>query len=307
MPTPPDTAVRQKSSNGAQEYTRHIANRVRGIRAQRGASRKLLAQHARISERYLAQVEQGQANISIALLWQIAQALGTDPVTLLSEQPEQANSAALLVEFVTTLNQAQQHEALTLLQKHFAPAPETRRGVALVGLRGAGKSTLGEILAQRVRLPFVQLRDIIERIGNMAVDEIFSLGGQHTYQRLERQAVEHVRDNYHGVILETGGSLVSAGDSYSMLRRHFFTVWVKAEPEEHMQRVIAQGDFRPIAGNDGAMDDLRRILREREGSYRAADYTLNTSARSAADCVEELISVLPQLSAAQEDTRPSPL
>jgi XRE family aerobic/anaerobic benzoate catabolism transcriptional regulator len=153
-------------------------------------------------------------------------------------------------------------------------------------------------------VPFVQLTDIIERIGNMAVDEIFSLGGQQTYRRLEKQAVEHVRDNYAGVILETGGSLVSAGDSYSTLRRHFFTVWVKAQPEEHMQRVVAQGDLRPIDGNDAAMDDLRRILQEREASYRAADYVLNTSERRPEDCIEELIAVLPQSSAVKEDPHP---
>jgi len=292
--TKANIAVPQKASNGAQEYTRHIADRVRGMRAQRGASRKLLARHARISERYLAQVEQGQANISIALLWQIAQALGTDPVTLLSEQPENDSTATLLAEFVETLNDTQRREALRLLRERFFAVPESRQGIALVGLRGAGKSTLGGLLAQRTALPFVQLTDIIECIGNMAVEEIFSLGGQQTYRRLEKQAVEHVRDNYAGVILETGGSLVSAGDSYSALRRHFFTVWVKAQPEEHMQRVVAQGDLRPIDGNDTAMDDLRRILQEREASYRAADYVLNTSARSPEDCIEELIAVLPQ-------------
>jgi XRE family aerobic/anaerobic benzoate catabolism transcriptional regulator len=304
MTTRANTAVPQKAPNGAQEYTQHIADRVRGMRAQRGASRRLLARHARISERYLAQVEQGQANISIALLWQIAQALGTDPVTLLSKQRENDSTATLLAEFVETLSETQRRAALRLLRERFAAAPDSRHGVALVGLRGAGKSTLGGLLAQRTALPFVQLTDIIERIGNMAVDEIFSLGGQQTYRRLEKQAVEHVRDNYAGVILETGGSLVSAGDSYSTLRRHFFTVWVKAQPEEHMQRVVAQGDLRPIDGNDAAMDDLRRILQEREASYRAADYVLNTSERRPEDCIEELIAVLPQSSAVKEDPHP---
>jgi XRE family aerobic/anaerobic benzoate catabolism transcriptional regulator len=215
-------------------------------------------------------------------------------VTLLSEQRDNDSTTALLAELIATLNEPQRHEALRLLRERFAAATDSRKGVALVGLRGAGKSTLGGLLAQRTALPFVQLTDIIERIGNMAVEEIFSLGGQQTYRRLEKQAVEHVRDNYAGVILETGGSLVSAVDSYSTLRRHFFTVWVKARPEEHMQRVVAQGDLRPIDGNDAAMDDLRRILREREASYQAADYVLNTSARSPDDCIEELVSVLPR-------------
>jgi len=299
--------VTRKTSKGAQEYTRQIAHRVRGIRAQRGASRKLLAQHASISERYLAQVEQGQANISIALLWQIAQALDTDPVTLLSDQPRPESTADLLSEFAATLTGAQQDEALKLLHRHFAGPPESRRGIALVGLRGAGKSTLGRLLAQRTGLPFVQLTDVIERIGNMAVQEIFSLGGQQTYRRLEKQAVEYVRSNYNGVILETGGSLVSANDSYSTLRRHYFTVWVKARPEDHMQRVIAQGDLRPIAGSDGAMHDLRRILREREASYQAADYILNTSQRDAEECIAELVDAVPQFSVPREEGRRSTL
>ncbi len=113
------------------------------------------------------------------------------------------------------------------------------------------------------------------------------------YRRLEQQAVAHVRDTYSGVVVETGGSLVSATDTYRLLRRHFFTVWVKARPEEHMQRVIAQGDLRPMAGNDSAMEDLQRILQEREPQYRAADFILDTSARTAADCVEELLAAVP--------------
>lgn len=285
-------AASRKSANGAQAYTRQIADRVRGMRAQRGVSRKSLAQHARISERYLAQVEQGQANISIALLWQIAQALGTDPVALMSDRPA-TESTTLLSGYLATLSDAQRQEALLLLRSRFTPTPDAYRGIALIGLRGAGKSTLGAMLAERTGLPFVQLTDIIEQIGNMAVDEIISLGGQQTYRRLEKQAIEHVQANYRGVILETGGSLVSAGDTYGALRQRFFTVWVKAEPEEHMQRVIAQGDFRPIAGNEDAMKDLRRILQEREAAYRAADYTLTTSARSPADCIDELVAAMP--------------
>ena len=225
-------------------------------------------------------------------LLQIAQARGTDPVALMSDQSA-AESTTLLNGFLATLSDAQRQEALVLLRSHFAPAPDAYRGIALVGLRGAGKSTLGTMLAQRTGLPFLQLTDIIEQIGNMAVEEVFSLGGQQTYRRLEKQAVEHVRDNYRGVILETGGSLVSASDTYSTLRRHFFTVWVKAEPEEHMQRVIAQGDFRPLAGNEDAMEDLRRILHEREAAYRAADYTIMTSARNPADCIDELMVAVP--------------
>ena len=269
------------------------------MRAQRGVSRKSLAQHARISERYLAQVELGQANLSIALLWQIAQALGTDPVALMSDQSA-TESTTLLNGYLATLSDAQRQEALALLRSHFTPAPDAYRGIALIGLRGAGKSTLGAMLGERTGLPFVQLTDVIEQIGNMAVAEVFSLGGQQTYRRLEKQAVEHVRDNYRGVILETGGSLVSAGDTYSTLRRHFFTVWVKAEPEEHMQRVIAQGDFRPIAGNEDAMEDLRRMLHERKAAYRAADYTISTSARNPADCIDELMATVPYSETADE-------
>ncbi len=293
LPAGGEGAALRRGASGAQAYNRHIANRVRGIRAQRGVSRKLLAQHAGVSERYLAQIEQGQANLSIALLWQIAQALDTDPLTLLSEEVSATDTATLLQAFIAQLDEAQQQEAFALLRERFEAARDAQQGIALLGLRGAGKTTLGRLLARRTGLPFVQLTDVIERIGNMAIEEIFSLGGQPMYRRLEKQAVACVRDDYRNVILETGGSLVSAADTYSLLRRHFFTVWVRALPEEHMQRVIAQGDLRPMAGNTSAMEDLQQILQEREPLYRAADHVLETSARSVDDCIEELARLVP--------------
>ena len=293
LPAGGEGAALRRGASGAQAYNRHLANRVRGMRAQRGVSRKLLAQHAGVSERYLAQIEQGQANLSIALLWQIAQALDTDPLTLLSEEASATDNATLLQAFIAQLDEAQQQEAFALLRERFGAARDAQQGIALLGLRGAGKTTLGRLLARRTGLPFVQLTDVIERIGNMAVEEIFSLGGQPMYRRLEKQAVACVRGDYRNVILETGGSLVSAADTYSLLRRHFVTVWVRALPEEHMQRVIAQGDLRPMAGNTSAMEDLQQILQEREPLYRAADHVLETSARSVDDCIEELARLVP--------------
>jgi len=261
------------------------------MRAKRGMTRKQLGQYSGISERYLAQLETGKANISIALLWQVAQAMDIAPHELLPDAARAAITLQPLRQFLEQLTPEQEQAAHALLLKHFVNPEGAVRGVALIGLRGAGKTTLGKRLAEAVGVPFIRISDVIEQLGGMSISELFSLGGQRTYRRLEREALQHVLDNYETSVIEAGGSLVSEKNTYNELLGSFYTVWVRATSEEHMNRVVVQGDLRPVEASREAMDDLKRILTERESDYRAANHTLETSGRSVDDCLDELMGM----------------
>lgn len=271
-------------------YIQRIGERVRGVRAQRGITRKDLAKHSGVSERYLAQVETGKANMSISMLWRIAEAMDVGMGDLLPGNESSGIDLAPLRDFIGRLGRDEQKEAYKLLLKHHAGPQGQVGGVALVGLRGAGKTTLGSRLAEEFEIPFVKLSDVIERLAGMEISEVFSLRGQRTYRRLERQALKEVLEKYDKVVLEVGGSLVSEKQTFDLLLGSFFTVWLRASPEEHMRRVAEQGDFRPMEGKmDEAMEDLKHILAERGPYYQAANYTLDTTGRSADDCLQELM------------------
>ncbi|MCC5809560.1 MAG: helix-turn-helix transcriptional regulator [Ectothiorhodospiraceae bacterium] len=266
-----------------------VSERVRALRARRGMTRKDLSRHSDISERYLAQLESGAANPSIAVLLRIAYAMDVDFRELLPGRSEPGLRLTPLVEMLQRLSPDQEQEAYELLSKHFSRHQGPCRGIALIGLRGAGKSTLGARLAARFNVPFIRLGEMVERMGGMELGELFSLGGQKAYRRLERQALQRVIDSHPLAVVEAGGSLVSEPETFQLLRASYHTVWVRAVPEDHMSRVISQGDLRPMAGdNEEAMEDLRRILAEREPYYRTANAMLETSGRSIEDCLEEL-------------------
>lgn len=281
-------------------YITGIGERTRGLRAERGMSRKDLSKHSGISERYLAQLEGGQANISVTLLWQIAEALGVDFQELLPSGDLPKIRLKPLVSFLERLSEDQQKAAYSLLRKTFTESPGPTQGIALLGLRGGGKTTLGKGLAAELGLPFIHLGDLIEELGGMKTAELFSLGGQKAYRRLEHQAVREVIERRGPVVLETGGSLVSEQATYNDVLSTFYTVWIKASPEEHMNRVIAQGDLRPMKDSTEAMSDLRRILTERESNYSAANYVLDTSGRSVEECLAELVEQCKDFGSARE-------
>ena len=270
---------------------------LRAARAARGMNRRTLARDAGVSERYLAEIENGKANLSLQLLCRIAKAMDLEPLHLL--QNRERRPAPALDTFLARLTARQQAEALTLLNRHFGrhfgPEPRPCCGIALIGLRGAGKSSLGMALAKRRNRPFLRLGAIIQDLGGMCTEEIFSLGGQPLYRRLERQALEQtIRQAIRQegpVVLETGGSLVSETGTFRRLLEHFHTIWIEASPEEHMNRVIAQGDLRPMRNNDEAMEDLRRILAAREPLYRTAHARLNTSGKSFEESLESLTTL----------------
>jgi len=284
QPSPDESGVAELEFD---RYVNAIGKRIRGIRARRGMTRKDLAKHSVISERYLAQAESGKANISIALLWRIAQALQVKLIELLPEDGAEAIHPPL-VTFLRRLPPDQQAAAHIALQERFA-TPVTRvHGVALIGLRGAGKSRLGELLAEQFGVPFIRIGDVIEEIAGMKIGELFSLGGQKGYRRFEKRALEHVIGHHPVAVVEAGGSIVSQAETLGLLLDSYYTVWIKASPAEHMKRVMAQGDTRPMEGSEQAMEDLVRILAEREPEYRLAHYILDTSGRSILDCCQDL-------------------
>lgn len=287
---PPSTAdIDQKAAEEA-TYMASIGDRVRIIRARRGIARKQLSSQSDVSERYLAQVESGKANISIVLLHRLARAMMV-PVTDLLPSSDQPNLPKPLMELMQRLEPEQLDEALHLLGQHFEPQRRQRSGIALIGLRGAGKSSLGRCLADAFELPFIGISDVVEQLSGMKPSELIALGGQAAYRPLEREALEYVMAEYPLSVVEAGGSLVSEPDTFQRLLNNYYTVWLKASPDEHMQRVIKQGDMRPMQSSGRAMDDLKRILVEREVDYRKADYALNTSKRSIDECISELITV----------------
>lgn len=269
-------------------FIQSLGIRVRESRARHGMSRKALALNAEVSERYLAQVESGETNPSIIVLRHVAHALGISLIELL--EPRQSSPEYRLISgFLEQLSPGRLEEALLRLMRDFGNEDAARRKrIALVGLRGAGKSSLGRALAGELSLPFVELNSAIEAEAGMNLNEVFMLYGQPGYRRLERRCLESFIAQHASAVITVGGGIVSEAETFNLLLMNCFTVWVKASPEEHMSRVIAQGDFRPMEGSTEAMEDLRRILLARESLYSKADFTLDTTGRRPEDCLAQL-------------------
>ena len=262
---------------GDAEFLRALGKRVREIREQRGMARKILARDADVSERYLAQLEGGEGNISIVLLRRVVLALGISLVELLSDDRRSVEHR-LIRRFLERLPEHRLEEVVFRLMRDFGFQESARKQrIALIGLRGAGKSTLGNLLASELQLPFVELDREIEREAGIGLDEVFSLYGQSGYRRMERRSLERIIQSHARAIVSVGGGIVSEPETYGLLLSTCYTVWLKAAPEEHMARVAAQGDLRPMKDNKEAMEDLRRILAARESLYGKADATVDTS------------------------------
>ena len=236
-------------------YLAQLGERVRAWRQGRGMTRKALAAASGVSERYLAQLEAGRGNISVLLLRKVAQAMHVSVESLARENSDQD------------------------------PA---RRRIALLGLRGAGKSTLGAKLAAALGVPFVELDREVEREAGAKLGEVFAMYGQEAFRRFERRALERVICSQAAAVIAAGGSLVTDPDTYRLLLDNCHTVWLKAKPEEHMNRVIAQGDMRPFKGRAAALDEIRTTLADRDRLYARADVTIETSGRSPKSSLDEL-------------------
>ncbi len=276
----------------AAELMRGVGAQVRTARSRRGLTRKNLAYHSGVSERYLARVESGEANISVVLLSQLARALDVPILSLMPGELEAESRHAPLDGLLRNLDEQQKERAYRLLKKEFGDAGSERRGVALVGLRGAGKSTLGTRIARRLKVPFVRLDEVIAQTSGLELGELISLVGQREYRRYEQEALRSTIDDYRYVVVEAGGSLVSEKETYDLLRTNYFTVWVRASPEEHLERVRSQGDVRPMKSSRRPLEDLKLILKDRSADYRLADYQLKTTNRNIDDCVKELVEVV---------------
>jgi XRE family aerobic/anaerobic benzoate catabolism transcriptional regulator len=252
MGAPPSTLQREDQAEAA--YLGRLGDRVRAWRAAHSMTRKSLALASGVSERYLAQLESGQGNISVLLLRKLAHAM---------QVPVEA-----------------------LVREHGAAAKSTR--IALLGLRGAGKSTLGAKLAHALGMPFIELDREVEKEAGAPLGEVFSLYGQEAFRRFERKALARVLKQAPRAVIATGGSLVTDPDTYNLLLDHCSCVWLKATPEEHMQRVMAQGDMRPFKGSPAALEEIRRLLADRGRLYARADALLDTSGRTVRQNLAEL-------------------
>lgn len=278
----------------ADTFLQRLGDRVRTTRNRRGMSRRALAKHARVSERYLAQLETGQGNCSIVLLRRIARAMGVPVAELVDDRPERPVETILLDQFLERLSPQELREARELLLDRFGGAlGDLRRNrIALIGLRGGGKSTLGRLLAEKLGVPFIELDREVERLNGTSLSEIFEMFGQETFRRMERLALEQVLQRFDRFVLATGGSIVTEPATFELLISSCLTIWVRADPDEHMQRVIEQGDLRPMAENSRAMDDLVSILKSREPLYARADVTLQTAHKAPEQSLEELLALL---------------
>lgn len=279
---------------GENEYLLMLGERIRELRARRGMTRKILAQQSGVSERYLAQLETGHGNISIILLRQIARGLGLPLVELVGEEPEQPVELTLLVQYLSRFPPNTLVRARQILESELESADRAtrRQRIALIGLRGAGKTTLGTMLARQLDAPFIELAKTIEQEAGAELSEIFSLYGQGAYRRYERRALESVIESNERFVLVPGGSIVSEPATFDVLLSSCFTVWLRASPEEHMARVIAQGDYRPMTGSQEAMDDLKRILSGRIAMYQKADAVVDTSGKSIDESFAEVLALI---------------
>lgn len=285
---PSEKSSERRSRDDDSEYLHALGEHIRDLRVRRGMTRAILARDSGVSVRYLAQLESGDGNISILRLRQVAQAMAMPLEEIIRVGPEQAAELTLLKQFLTRLSPPQLAEAGNLLRGTFENRTRRQR-IALVGLRGAGKSSLGKMLATHMKVPFIELADIIEQTAGTSLSEVFSLYGQAAYRRYERRSLEWLIDNHDSFVLSTGGSISTEPATFDQLLSSCFTVWLKASPADHMARVVAQGDRRPMGDNSEAMQDLERILVGREPMYRKADATVNTSGLDIESSLAEIL------------------
>ncbi len=279
-------------SDDDRRYLHALGEHVRDLRVRRGMTRAILARDSGVSLRYLAQLEGGEGNISILRLRQVAQAMAMPLEEIIRVGPERPAELTLLEQFLARLSPGELVEAGNLLRRTFEKSGRRQR-IALVGLRGAGKTSLGRMLAAHLQVAFIELDKVIEQAAGMPLSEVFALYGQSAYRRYERRALEGLIEVHDRFVLSTGGSISTEPATFDELLTACFTVWIKASPAEHMARVVAQGDSRPMGDNREAMQDLERILIGREPMYRKADAIVNTPGRKVEQSLDELIRQIP--------------
>ena len=284
----------EMSDPQAGALTAHVGRQVHRARRAQRLSRKSLSELSGVSERYLAQVEAGKGNVSIALLQKIGSALGLPLTWFLEDEGLPSADALEVAACYAGADAAVQADirARLGLSPRGATTTDTGLRVALIGLRGAGKSTLGRRLGAALDIPFVELNDVVEEQSGMTIPDLIALYGPEGYRRLEGQALEAVALRDGPLVLAVAGGIVGTPSTFDRLLSGFTTVWLKARPEDHMTRVRGQGDERPMAGNPAAMDALRSILTGRERHYARAALHLDTSGVTEDAALDSLVALL---------------
>jgi XRE family transcriptional regulator, aerobic/anaerobic benzoate catabolism transcriptional regulator len=283
----------QANGRAAAGFLAALGREVRRSRAKRGMTRRQLAQASHTSERYLAQIESGTGNPSITVLRAIAQALDIPAANLLGEPVVRNGARGALLDAVAELPDHRLAELAQLIEARFLPSDRADRArrIALVGLRGAGKSTLGRMLARQLGCPFIELDRLVEQDYGASIPDMIEIAGTATFRRHERAALARVIAEHEAAVITTAGGIVSDRESYALLLRRSHTIWIKAHPEEHMSRVMAQGDFRPMAQNREAMADLVAILDARGPDYARAQAQLDTSGEAVEQSFAKLLRI----------------
>lgn len=275
----------------AQALILRVGERVRKARELKGIPRRVLSEASGVSPRYLALLEAGEGNISIGLLQRVADALDHRIEWLVGEDDPWTSDALRVAGLFRSAPAELRAQVLALLAPQ-TEASARRQRIALIGLRGAGKSTLGAAAGAALGLPFVELNREIEEQAGMPVNEVMAFYGQEGYRRLEAQALGRVIATHEAMVLAVAGGIVAEPETFKTLLAHFHTIWVKASPAEHMARVRAQGDTRPMAGNPEAMDQLKFILTSRETLYDQAQARLDTTGRSVQQSAADLLALI---------------
>jgi XRE family transcriptional regulator, aerobic/anaerobic benzoate catabolism transcriptional regulator len=298
----------QSNSRAVAAWLAGIGVEVRRNRAKCGMTRRQLAIASHTSERYLAQIESGAGNPSVTVLRAIAQALELPTSALLGEPSGRTAAHAAVLDLIARLPEQDLPELTELIGSRVARSDRADRGrrVALIGLRGAGKSTLGRMLARHLGWPFLELDRLIEKDYGASIPDMIEMSGTATFRRLERAALDRVIAGHQAAVITTAGGIVSDPESYALLLRRSHTIWIKARPQDHMSRVMAQGDFRPMAQNRAAMGDLVAILDARRADYARAEAELDTSADAVERSFAKLLRIVTNLLGSPATTSSGP-
>ncbi|MDH7798627.1 XRE family aerobic/anaerobic benzoate catabolism transcriptional regulator [Beijerinckia sp. GAS462] len=276
-----------------------VGRKVRTLRDLRGLSRREVVEAAGISERYLIQLEAAESNVSLLVLSRIATALGVELTDLLMDdgatafaRPTDPSMDESLGALIGNMSRAEQKGCVPALQAWLNERRRSQRGVALLGLRGAGKSTLGRLLAARHNVPFVSVTREIERRTGIGLDDLFNLGGPDAYRAMENEAINALLNRDDFIVVETAGGIVANKEAMATIISSFRTIWLKASPETHLQRVINQGDMRPFQAEPRALEHVRKLLLSREDEYSRAEFAVDTTDLTPEACLNEIDRIM---------------
>jgi len=295
--TTAETKPRERAvvvAQGEAAFLAAIGSEVRRSRAKRGMTRRQLAQASQTSERYLAQIESGVGNPSVSVLRAIAQALDLPCAALLPEAGARTAALGAILDLLAQVPEGELPALAKDIETHVArpDSADRARRIALVGLRGAGKSTLGRMLAQHLGWPFIELDRVVEEDYGASIPDLIEMAGTATFRRQERSALDRIITAHESAIITTAGGIVANPETYALLLRRSHTIWIKARPEDHMSRVMAQGDFRPMAQNRAAMADLVAILEARRADYSRAEAAIDTSGEAIEQSFAKLLPIV---------------